>query len=632
MDTTIEPSPKRRRTDHNKFFPSASKPGEDSKCDIYSELRTLRMSDKLTDITLKCGSESVRAHRCVLAASSEYFRACLTSAMKESVAESVLVLPLDDEDCLRIVTDHIYGENIDITQDNVFAILDSANQLFLDSLKEKCCAFLASILTVDSCLHMHYVADLYSCHELCEVVRTYICRNFEHIISSKKFLELSPQRLMEYVFNDKLSVRSECTVFQAVVKWIDVNPAERKKYMPTLLPAVRMELMSARDIAVHIHSCPYLCPETSSTGSAAEASEYQRVLLDAYRWHALPESSRVKTLESVARKDAVYSSIVVLGGDNGHDDHNPYNTVYMLDPVLSVWITLPPFSHPRSVAAAVCIQSKIYLLGGYDGNRARSCVDVLDLRDLSVRNCPWTSLAPLRQRRCSCESVVYDGCIYVIGGVCGPQALVSVEKYDPLSGEWMDCAPLQESRSACGATVMSVGGADAIFVCGGITTGAETVTSTECYSKDRQTWVPLAPMGTPRRSFGLCAYGNKVYAIGGNSGTHDLNSVEQYDPETNEWCYIGSLNSPRMFCSATVFHDDLYVIGGVNGSVSLNTVEVLRHDPTDGSLYWEYADPPLPTNVCGCGVATVNQIEYSLILRQRCPAREADDDGEEKVA
>jgi len=79
-------------------------------------------------------------------------------------------------------------------------------------------------------------------------------------------------------------------------------------------------------------------------------------------------------------------------------------------------------------------------------------------------------------------------------------------------------------------------------------------------------------------------------------------------------------------------HGLISFIGGVNGSVSLNTVEVLRHDPTDGSLYWEYADPPLPTNVCGCGVATVNQIEYSLILRQRCPAREADDDGEEKVA
>lgn len=37
----------------------------------------------------------------------------------------------------------------------------------------------------------------------------------------------------------------------------------------------------------------------------------------------------------------------------------------------------------------------------------------------------WTLLPPLLQRRCSCSCAVLRNQLYVIGGVCGPIALVS---------------------------------------------------------------------------------------------------------------------------------------------------------------------------------------------------------------
>jgi hypothetical protein len=171
--------------------------------------------------------------------------------------------------------------------------------------------------------------------------------------------------------------------------------------------------------------------------------------------------------------------------------------------------------------------------------------------------------------------VLYGEAVYCIGGVCGPQALNSVERIlaseillsdgssagagdSSASLGWTECASLHENRSACGAVVLPqespASCEKVILVCGGITTGGDTVSSTEIFSDKTQvslcasflpssltrtqTWEPATPMLTPRRSFGICAFKGKAFAIGGNDGTRDLNSVEVYDPQTNAWSVL----------------------------------------------------------------------------------------------
>lgn len=68
-------------------------------------------------------------------------------------------------------------------------------------------------------------------------------------------------------------------------------------------------------------------------------------------------------------------------------------------------------------------------------------------------------------------------------------------------------------------------------------------------------------MLSPRRSFGICVFEGKVYAIGGNDGTRDLNSVEVYDPKTNIWSPAAPMIHHRMFCSAVVVSGKIIVIG-----------------------------------------------------------------------
>lgn len=119
-------------------------------------------------------------------------------------------------------------------------------------------------------------------------------------------------------------------------------------------------------------------------------------------------------------------------------------------------------------------------------------------------------------------------------------------------------------------------------------------------------------MLSPRRSFGICVYNGKVYAIGGNDGTRDLNTVEVYDPQTNLWAYVAPMIHRRMFCSAVVVSGKIIVIGilpffsislsflgGVNNGTTLDCGEC--YDPTTNE--WTMLDPPLPSPVRDIGLS-----------------------------
>lgn len=399
---------------------------------IYSELRSLQQSQLLTDVTLQSGTVEVRAHRCVLAARSDYFRACLTSNMKESAVNSTIVLPLAHEDCLYQVINHIYGEEISITESNVMVLLDSANQLSIHTLKTQCCDFLSSTMCIDTCLQVHEAAEMYSCFTLARASIEYICENFKQLMKNSSFLDISENILTEFISSDSLCVPNELIVFQAIEAWISHDPDTRSQRFSDLLRHVRMELITSQDIAAHVHSCSYIKPSDMD------------ILLRSYRYNALPISQRPYELSTRMRKDALRDCVFIIGGDNGVDDYTPFDSMRLLDLVAGEWVMCPPLPGRRSVAASAAFTTpankKLIIAGGYDGSRACSTVQEYDLSTNA-----WKSLAPLKKRRCSCSGLIFEDEMYVIGGVCGPEALVSVEVYNPIEDTWTDTTPLNVS-------------------------------------------------------------------------------------------------------------------------------------------------------------------------------------------
>lgn len=85
------------------------------------------------------------------------------------------------------------------------------------------------------------------------------------------------------------------------------------------------------------------------------------------------------------------------------------------------------------------------------------------------------------------------------------------------------------------------------------------------------TWALKHPMPTPRTEFGVATVNNKIYAIGGYSGSV-LRTVEEYDPTTDSWTRKADMPTPRRQLIVVSVNNRIYAIGGVNFSSDPNSL------------------------------------------------------------
>ena len=73
---------------------------------------------------------------------------------------------------------------------------------------------------------------------------------------SKDLLELSVNDLVFVLSDDELNVKSEETVFECILRWINHDEELRAEHMPTLLRAVRLGLLSKKYFKERVKASP----------------------------------------------------------------------------------------------------------------------------------------------------------------------------------------------------------------------------------------------------------------------------------------------------------------------------------------------------------------------------------------
>lgn len=119
----------------------------------------------------------------------------------------------------------------------------AADQFNIMGIVEACRDFLMEMLSTDNCLAIWRFSDTYDCSQLQQKAFQFILYNFEKVISSKEFLQLSVEELCDIFDHDELNVKTESIVFEAICKWISHTPERRKKHMAVLLPKVPVILL-----------------------------------------------------------------------------------------------------------------------------------------------------------------------------------------------------------------------------------------------------------------------------------------------------------------------------------------------------------------------------------------------------
>jgi N-acetylneuraminic acid mutarotase len=267
------------------------------------------------------------------------------------------------------------------------------------------------------------------------------------------------------------------------------------------------------------------------------------------------------------------------------------STLDRYDPATGQWTALGPWINARSgYVTAVLRDGRVLAAGGLD--KDGHFTGAAALYNPSTNT--WTPIPPLGAPRWGgTATLLPNGQVLVVGGVGdngkGANALVTTERYDPATNTWTLLAPMGTPRYGHRATLLANGQVLVTGGRGGIP-GPGALASAERYDPATNTWTPAASMATARNEgFALRLTGGQVLVLGGGGGTDGstpLASAERYDPATDRWTAAGSLATTRDGAQATLLADgQVLVTGGsyrtgtTGGTIITGLATAERYDP-----------------------------------------------------
>lgn len=206
---------------------------------MLATLNDLRQNRELSDIQLKVGSKCIPSHKLILSANSPYFRAMFSSGYSESGQTEVEIHDISST-ALECLMQYFYTSKIHISTANVQELLAASSMLQVGAVSDACCEFMRRHLGASNCLGVRTFADMHSCSELRRVADNFAKRNFSIVVESEDFLKLEVEQLLELFSADDLCVESEEMVFEASLRWIKHDPANREKFVVDLLEKVAL--------------------------------------------------------------------------------------------------------------------------------------------------------------------------------------------------------------------------------------------------------------------------------------------------------------------------------------------------------------------------------------------------------
>jgi hypothetical protein len=250
---------------------------------------------------------------------------------------------------------------------------------------------------------------------------------------------------------------------------------------------------------------------------------------------------------------------------------------YVLKPDLNhgSWVKGPTLPVPLQYAAAAVLNGRIYLFGGFNGNRKQ--VDTtLVLQPGLVTSTPppeeqggpipsnlgaWQTAAPVPESVDNAAAAAYQGYIYLAGGRIENKVTNKAWRYDPVTDVWEEMRSMPVPRH--GASMQAVAGK--LYLIGGASSHGNDEVSIEVFDISTGKWSLMDNALATSRIGGATTLVNGQIAIVGGM-THDgrmLDSVEYFDPVRNRWTYGFHMLQGRAHFGLTTVEGRPIAIGGI---------------------------------------------------------------------
>lgn len=233
-------------------------------------------------------------------------------------------------------------------------------------------------------------------------------------------------------------------------------------------------------------------------------------------------------------------AIYIIGGVTNPTASTVNSKVYRYLPATGAFDadTIAALPAPRGYLSACAAGGKIYAIGGATGFIGTVHNEVY-VYDPAVNN--WTTLPNgLTIARAAFTSAVVGNKIYVIGGTTTwATGISSVEVYDFNNSHWVsNSVNLSNARTLHGSAVLS----DIIYALGGIESTSSAEMSVEAFGPEiagGDTWEVFNNLTYDRRGFGCVAWPtggaySYIYIMGGNSGATIISTTQRLIVNTVE--------------------------------------------------------------------------------------------------
>ncbi|XP_030596258.1 kelch-like protein 10 [Archocentrus centrarchus] len=553
---------------------------------IYNELRIERT---LCDAILKVGDVEFPVHKIILCNCSLYFWVDFTHLNPPD--QKVFNIRGLSPDMMELIIDFAYTGSVSVTEDNVRELLLAANRFNVMDLVKICCDFLGEQLCPVNCVGIWQLTTISFLPKLRAKAYQYILNHFEQVVAEEEFLNLTVEELTDILDTDHLDVQED-TVYEAVIKWIAHAPAEREQHISTLLPKVRLRLMTVKYLRQYVLSNELVSSNSECRSMVDEATG------------AIPiRSSRPGEsgfYHPLARPRLPYSILLAIGGSSNDRTHVIEAYDYRADSWLSV---RNDRQYHRAFHGAAFLNGYVYQIGGCCNEFSKEYYCMVRRFDLTTRT--WDELGAMHEVRYYVSVTVLNGCIYAMGGHDGKRHLNTAERYQPETNQWTLIAPMHEQRREASCTTLN----NRIYICGGWNRHGPLATA-EFYNAETNQWTMIQSMNSPRSGLGVIAYAGQVFAVGGSDGTNDLRIAEVYNTDTDMWNDVKPMSTPRSNFGIEVINNRIFVAGGCN---LLNTSCVEYYDVLTG--VWSAACPlRIPRRGLSCCVVSglPNLADYTV--------------------
>uniref|UniRef100_A0A1I8M4A6 BTB/POZ domain-containing protein 9 n=1 Tax=Musca domestica TaxID=7370 RepID=A0A1I8M4A6_MUSDO len=272
-----------------------------------SQMSQLCLNEDYSDVCFIVENQRLPAHRVMLAARSEYFRALLYGGLSESTQTEIhLKVPVE---AFKSLLRYIYSGHMSLAQmdeDNILDTLGLANQYGLSELELSISDYLRQYLALGNVCAILDAARLYNLEKLTKVCLTFMDRNAADILQHDSFKSLSKESLEEVLRRDSFFA-PEVQIFIAVWEWCKHNPNVDIK---SVVSFVRLPLMNLEDLLHVVRPSGILNPDKLL--DAIEEQNTSKYL--PYRAALWPEEN-VATAKFVSRTIMGECRAELLNGD-----------------------------------------------------------------------------------------------------------------------------------------------------------------------------------------------------------------------------------------------------------------------------------------------------------------------------